>query len=98
MYVYDDEYLRAIFDDRGGDVLLVTFNEMEFIVHGREYWSNKPAERLGLSAIGIVSKTKNWFPQHSMTALKEVISEILSKFDIVISYGFSQGGYGALKY
>lgn len=98
MYLYDDDHIRVVFDDRGGNTLLVTFNEMEFPLSGRSYWSEKPAANLGLSCIGMVSKSKNWFPHESMTEACKIVKSIARNFEKVINYGFSQGAYGAIKY
>jgi hypothetical protein len=62
MLLYDSSLLELHFCDRGGDVLLVTFNEMGMQADGKRYWGDGLSERLHMSVVGFVSKTPNWFP------------------------------------
>lgn len=53
---------------------------------------------MGLSCLGLVSKGKNWFPVARLSAYQERIDQITIQYDTVITYGFSQGGYAAIKH
>jgi hypothetical protein len=96
--VYDGDHVQALFDDRGGDSVLVTFNEMNTFADGNRYWGDRAAEKLSISCLGVMTKAKNWFPRRDMQRACERISPLLEKFEARICYGFSQGGYAAVKY
>jgi len=96
--VFDGEHVQVLADQRGGDTLLITFNEMEMSANGRSYWGEVPVRNLGLSCIGFMSKRKNWFPEMEMTQACAAVATIISGYRAVATYGFSQGGYAAIKY
>jgi hypothetical protein len=87
------------FRDRGGGLLLITFNEMGMQANGATFWCEAPAEKLGLSVVGFVSTRPNWFPRADMEAMQAILDATLGgrPFERV-SIGLSQGGYAALKY
>lgn len=95
--IFSNEHVYALYDDRDGDTLLITFNEMTAAARGTNYWGDHVAGKLGLSAIGFMSKHPNWFPASAMTHLG-IIRSLAKRYRYVITYGFSQGGYAALKY
>jgi hypothetical protein len=96
--VFDGQFIQALYDDRGGDTLLVTFNEMESFANGRNYWGETVARNLNVSCIGVMTKTKNWFPLIEMDSIAANLKNIVKSYRYVINYGFSQGAYAALKY
>ncbi len=67
------------------------------VAKGDDYWAARFFEKNALSAIGVVSRTPNWYPQDDMY---KAIAAILASTQTrrVVTYGHSQGGYGALKY
>ena len=96
--IFDGDHVQALYDKRDGDVLLITFNEMNITANGRSYWCQGPAAKMGISCIGVMTKQKNWFPRSDMTKLSVLLGEITCSHKYTIGYGFSQGGYGAVKY
>ena len=95
--VFDGQHVQFLYDDRGGDVLLITFNEMDSFADGTNYWGEAPARKLNLSAIGVMTKARNWYPEREMALALEQIRPLLN-YKYIITYGFSQGAYGAIKY
>ena len=96
--IFDGQFVQALYDDRGGDTLLVTLNEMESFANGRNYWAETAARNLNLSCIGVMTKTRNWFPLIEMDSLATDINNVGTGYRYVVCYGFSQGAYAALKY
>lgn len=79
------------------ETVFVTFNELGFVPDGPVFWGEDLFATLPHSAIGIVSKYPNWYPAADMqAALPSILAAIRGR--PVITYGYSQGGYGALKY
>jgi hypothetical protein len=77
--------------------VFVTFNEFGFSPAGNQFWGEPLFAKLTNSAIGIVSKYPNWYPAADMQAALPPIRAAIAGRP-VITYGHSQGGYGALKY
>jgi tetratricopeptide (TPR) repeat protein len=75
---------------------LVTFAELTFRPDGHAIWGGEPAMRLGLPAIGFVAKRENWFPAASMAQAAPLVRALLP--GPAVAYGYSMGGYAALKY
>ena len=92
------ERLEALYQPGDGDVLLITFNGMGLVANGLHSAAAQVAAKLGMPAIGIVSREKNWFPEPDMKAILPSIQTYLDRHKRRISYGFSMGGYGAVKY
>jgi pimeloyl-ACP methyl ester carboxylesterase len=91
------EHVSAISQDLGGDTVVVTFNEMGFVRNGTQFWGDEFLLKLGVSAIGIVTPRPNWYPPRDM---EQIIPAVLSQIAgrRVITYGHSQGGFGAMKF
>lgn len=85
-------------DQRGGQDVLITFNEMFISADGSKYWADKLAGNLGKSCIGFITKSANWFPQNDMMSAARAIEPYLREFSTRTLYGFSQGGYASIKY
>lgn len=96
--VFETPHCQALYDDRGTRNLLVTFSELFFDANGKNYWGEQLARAMGLSCLGLVSKGKNWFPVAGLSPHQEQIDDITNQYDTVITYGFSQGGYAAIKH
>ena len=54
------------------------------------------AAKLGLDAVGFVAKRENWFPRASVEAAAAAVRAALKPR--AVAYGYSMGGYGALKH
>ncbi|MDJ0390416.1 tetratricopeptide repeat protein [Roseomonas sp. E05] len=99
--IAESPMLRAYFLQGRGDTLLLTFTGLGFDttqLQRRQFAARSVAEKLGLPAIGVVAKEPNWFPQHEMALLTPAILRTSQNFRRVVAYGFSMGGYAALKY
>ncbi len=91
--------LQCFLRDQGGETLLIAFNDS---------WRHGPAGRLlpsadmaemGFSILDIVTRTPNWFPAKDMAILlPSVLAHLAERFPLRATLGFSQGGYGALKF
>lgn len=95
--IYDGTTIRVIFQPGKTEALFVTFNELGSTISGDRFWGDALFEELNVSAIGFMTATPNWYPSQEMaSAISSVKAIIAGKR--VITYGHSQGGYGALKY
>lgn len=91
--------VQCFFRDRGTDTLLIAFNDS---------WRFGPAARvqprvlmdsLDFSILDFVTREPNWFPANDMASLIPLVLERLDgRFPRRLTFGFSQGGYGALKF
>lgn len=94
--LYEDEHLLVVHRPAAGTPTLVTFADLTFRPRGDAIWAQEPAEKLGLNAIGLVAKRENWFPTASIEAAAPAVRAALQ--GPAIAYGYSMGGYGALKH
>jgi len=95
--IAETEDVAAIAADFGGDTVVVTFNELGTRRDGLQFWGDRLLEKLGLSSIGFVTTSPNWYPKASMEAIIPAVKKQIGDRR-VITYGHSQGGYGALKF
>jgi hypothetical protein len=97
--MYEDAHILSLFVDRGQDgPLLVTFSDLAYKPTPGRFSADVVAEKLGLSALGIVAKTPNWYPTENVLAAAEASAHVLSKFEQKVTYGGSMGGYAAIKF
>jgi len=95
--IAETEHVTAVAQDVGGDTVVVTFNEMGFVRNGTQFWGDEFLFKLGVSAIGIVTPRPNWYPPRDMDViLPAVLKQVAGRR--VVTYGHSQGGFGALKF
>ena len=94
---YQSDHVTAVLQDFGTETVFVSFNEMNLLGRGDVFWGHELFARTGISAIGIVTATPNWYPVIDMVAIADLVRERL-RGKRVVTYGFSQGGYGALKF
>ncbi len=99
MLLHDSEHMELHFVDRGGERLLLTFNEMGLRADGRRFWADTLAERLGLSVAGFVSRRPNWFPAgDTLRAVAALRPHVAGRFPERVAYGLSQGASAALRF
>ena len=94
--VYEDERVRVL--HRAGDTrfTLVTFSPVDFWKGRRAFWAQPLCRRKNINVLGVVALENNWFPEASTRpALAAMRGRLSGPVD---SFGYSQGGYGALKY
>ncbi|GGJ14408.1 hypothetical protein GCM10011320_22020 [Neoroseomonas lacus] len=51
-----------------------------------------------MPAIGFMPKHGNWYPKEDIELIRPSIEPLLSKYKTRLAYGFSMGGYGAIKH
>ncbi len=95
--LFHSEHVTVIGQDAGSRTVVATFNEMGSSVSGTDFWGQKLLAKGGVSAIGFVSARPNWFPPADME-LAIAAARTWAQGRRIVTYGFSQGGYGALKF
>lgn len=96
--LFDSEELEVSFLEGKSDFLLITFSALDFSTKTDAFWGRYFAEKNGLSALGFVAKSNNWYPQG---IIRECLPAVLTKiehFKQRITYGSSMGAYAAIKY
>lgn len=95
--ILETQHIVVISQDFPSDTIFITFNEMAMTAGGNVFWGDGFFLKQQIAAIGIVSVTPNWYPKDDMAiALREI--NALTHGRRVVTYGFSQGAYGALKF
>jgi hypothetical protein len=94
--IFEDEEIRVIHRPGSTGYSLVTFAALTHRPQGTWIWAGPPIEKLDIEAVGIVAKRENWYPAASMRAAAPVVRPLLRTR--ALGYGYSMGGYGALKY
>ncbi|MFZ6763402.1 tetratricopeptide repeat protein [Pseudoroseomonas sp. WGS1072] len=98
--LYEDEHLVVIHRPGAGEaaaaLTLVTFADLTFRPNGDKVWGQEVAGKLGCNTIGFVARRENWFPAASVAAAAPAVRAALR--GRVATYGYSMGGYAALKY
>ncbi|MBI0535303.1 hypothetical protein D9599_06945 [Roseomonas sp. KE2513] len=80
-----------------GHPTLVTFGDYTRRPDQPGFWGASTAAALGWPAIGFVARRPNWYPAASVLAAAPLVRARLDDAE-AIGYGYSMGGYGALKY
>ena len=96
--MYRSPHVDFIYQEGATDYLVVTFNPINIRANGRHFWGDQFFKDQNISALGIVSTKRNWFPWEGMEALLEAARPILNRYTHVCAYGSSMGAYGAIKY
>lgn len=96
--IYDDEEIRVIWSPGRSDFLAITFGDLISPASGHDFFADTPLRKLGISAIGIMSKSDNWYPARNMRAAAAAIAGMAQDYDVRVAYGGSMGGYGAIKF
>lgn len=91
------EHLVVVAQDLPTETVFVTFNAMFKLASGDAFWGEEFFRKEGIAAIGVISTRPNWYPAADMHAAIEAINGS-TRGRRVVTYGFSQGGYGALKF
>lgn len=95
--IYQAKTVRLILDEKKSDTVFVTFNEIGFGWNEDHYWGETLFAPLPFTVLGFVTPEANWYPPDDMVgALAAANAAIAGRK--VITYGHSQGGYGALKF
>lgn len=96
--VFEDEQIRVIFLAGHSDELVLSFGDLITRAKGLSINAEKSLVKYDYNVIGIMPKEKSWFPLQSMMNMLPAIEPYLAKFNQIIGYGGSMGGYAVLKY
>lgn len=94
--LYDDEEIRVVHHPGSSGFSLVTFGSLTDRAEGTRFWGDKAAGKLDLHAIGFMPKRENWYPMASVARAAAAVRAVLRPE--AVGYGFSMGGYAALKH
>jgi hypothetical protein len=95
--IFFSENVTVVHVEYGTKTVMVTFNEVGTSALGETFWGSDIFDRMEVSAIGFVSARPNWFPPADMgPAIAAATARIAGRR--AVTYGFSQGAYGALKF
>lgn len=95
--LFAGEHVSVIAQDFGTSDVIVTFNELGTVTDGLAFWGDELLARCGISAFGVTTSAPNWYPRDEMAAATRAIAAACHGRRVV-TYGHSQGGYGALKH
>jgi hypothetical protein len=95
--IYRTDHLTVVLLENDTDTVFVTFNEVGLNASGTEFWGREVFAKNSISVIGFVSAKPNWYPPGDMAAALEAARAHIGGRRVV-TYGHSQGGYGALKF
>ncbi|MCR0982886.1 hypothetical protein [Roseomonas populi] len=87
--------LRALPGDPAKPTI-VTFGDAQQRPEAGGFWGEAVVARMGWPGFGFVARRPNWFPAASVEAAAGALRGRLGP--IAVGYGFSMGGYSALKY
>jgi pimeloyl-ACP methyl ester carboxylesterase len=93
----ETDHTCAFFQSGTSDYLMITFGHMGKPGR-RTFWGQGATEKLGISCIGLVPKHPHWYPVSDFEKILEAIGPILARYKEIVCYGFSMGGYAALKF
>ncbi|PWR21265.1 hypothetical protein DKG74_14820 [Zavarzinia aquatilis] len=85
--------------EQGSDTLVITFNTR--ILDGgipQKGWGETRLATLGYDIFALIDLKGLWYPERDMATMRDFIAPLLSRYKEVVTYGFSMGAYGALKY
>jgi hypothetical protein len=94
--VFRDENVSVYFRRGSSPYTLATFAPIGFGSKITPFWGGTFCDKLDIECFGFVATRPNWFPARSMNAAIRAARPYSVK--PVVNYGFSQGGYAAIKY
>ena len=94
---FESEGILGVHAETHSDTIIVTFNELTTTANGNSFWGDRLLAGLDVTGIGFVSTTPNWYPREDMLRAIDAARSLISGRRVV-TYGYSQGAYGALKY
>lgn len=97
--IYNGEHIRAYSAMYDTDNVFITFNNRGELYRDDYfyYWGGKYFKKHEISSIGIVARRGNWYPVEEMQEIANIVN-IITAGQRVITYGYSMGGYAAIKY
>ena len=104
MILFDCEDFQVIQRTGRSDFLLITFSSLGMFIgnasvaDGQTFWGRSIAEAFDYTAIGFVAKKRNWFCSPYVDGACAAVASLAAKFNKVVAYGSSMGGYAALRF
>lgn len=95
--IYDDDNVTVFYRRGIAGTIVVTFTPMTDFPK-TQFWGQVPITKLNLPCIGISPKRSHWYPDSFMDQAIAAAKTITDKFENRIGYGYSMGGFGAIKY
>jgi hypothetical protein len=96
--VFSETLFDVYFRSGYGPDLIVFFAPMHWNRSASPVWGDALAVSLGLNAVFVVPKRGSWYPHCQMSSVLGVVGDYCRRYSDVILYGYSMGGYAALKY
>ena len=93
--VCDTGRVAALYQPRQSETLIISFAPRQ---DRQSIWGSSFLQRFGTALLGLVDYRASWFPAADMATVLEAVRPLLAPYRRIILYGFSMGGYGALKY
>lgn len=94
--LFSSENFDVYFFDRGGNTIVIAFSPVDHPPQSGA-WGSASLIKTGYSSIGIVAKQNDWYANFSDECVS-LIRSLIERFDHVVCYGFSMGGYAAIKF
>lgn len=91
-------HTRVLFDDCGRGALAVVFCDTPTGTEPNRIWGAPIFQKAGFSVLGFVARSPHWFYAADTAPLIERTRPVLSRFGKIVPFGWSMGGYAALKY
>ncbi len=97
--LFENEDLKINYHkSENNNTVVIVFNPLEWRAKDGDVWGYSVLSRSGYSIVGITSKEKSWFPEESIYQALSSIFPVLRRYNIRLTYGYSMGGYAALRY
>lgn len=97
--LYENEFIKVIFNKGSSDYLLITFSPKGFILKdNNDFYAKNIILNNDINSISIIALQDNWYPNQLMGDTIDIVKNIANNFKVVITYGVSMGGYAAIKY
>jgi hypothetical protein len=99
--VFEGDHLRLLWSrERPGDRLFVTFDHWR--KGGRNGFETPGGNTLfdtrGWPVLRVQTARNDWFLNPDLEAALDIVAAIASEYESAVTYGFSMGGYGALRF
>jgi hypothetical protein len=94
--LFGDEHLAAIYRPGATPYTLATFSCLGFPSDRKAFWGESLCAQADIDTVAFVAHRNNWFPSRSMGQAIAAARHRLTR--PVVTFGYSHGGYGALKY
>ena len=94
----ESEHTKVVFARGDSEYLLVTFSPMRQAGEHEAFWADKFALKNRITTLSFVAKQAHWYPNVDTRRLIRKIRPELPRQLRRVLYGFSMGGYAALKF